>query len=563
MVFFDAAPADGAAADGFLHRAEQNDVHQLAIVETLEKNWNEQRPVFVWLEQKRDRACENVDDQEAEEEEHGALDVGRRPNLREMRDFLPERPQQQRAEEHQVDDRRNQRQGKLEDENIGQRNPAERSEFRSEQRVAVLPERLQRAKRPAEALANELARGFGSFRPSDGFFVVADAPAEAAERDGEVGVFGDSVGGDAPCRRDRFFAPRAERAGNNRNAIQQIKSALLHVLAGDVFERLPTREPTRPVADLDVAGDSTEFRVRKMPHQLADRVGLDLGVGVDGDDDFRVRLSHRVAERRRFAAIDLMDDVHSRLAAEILVEQFTSAIGRAIVDNNNLQIGKIGCEDRCDRLQDDGFLVVRRHQDGHARRRNQRHEMVGAQFFDEREEADDERPAADQHDTDDEDRRDSRAQPAIDSEDEAIGARLPALHRGERHHYFGARLADQVGDGNKLVTLDAQRVDDFRQSLHGVIALAAAVVEQDDVAVFGLAHDIVDDFLLGNLAATGELLPIVRVDFLTDDEVAHVLRDRKLRDFFGIFGLVVDAVWRAEKDRFHADRALDQALCQV
>ena len=59
-----------------------------------------------------------------------------------------------------------------------------------------------------------------------------------------------------------------------------------------------------------------------------------------------------------------------------------------------------------------------------------------------------------------------------------------------------------------------------------LIAFAAAVMEEHDVAVFGLAHDVVDDFLLGNLAAAGNLLPIVRVDFLADDQIAHILRDR-------------------------------------
>ena len=132
---------------------------------------------------------------------------------------------------------------KLKDENVGQRDPTERAEFRAEERVAVLPEGLQRSEGPAEALANELAGGFGRFGPGDGFFVVADAPAEAANRDGEVGIFGDSVGGDAAGGGDRFLAPRAERAGHDRDAIQQIESALLHVLAGDVFERLPAREP--------------------------------------------------------------------------------------------------------------------------------------------------------------------------------------------------------------------------------------------------------------------------------------------------------------------------------
>ena len=191
---------------------------------------------------------------------------------------------------------------------------------------------------------------------------------------------------------------------------------------------------------------------------------------------------------------------------------------------------------------------MRGNEHGDAGRRNGHDGVVGTKFFDQREDADDERAAADKHDTEDEDRGDSGAEPAIDAEDETVGASLEALHRCERHHHFGAGFVDQIGNRDKLVALEAQRVDDFGQRLNGVIAFAAAIMEQHDVAVFGLAHDVVDDFLLGNLAAAGKLLPIVRVDFLADDEIAHVLRDRQLRDFFRVFGLMVDAVGRTEQN---------------
>ena len=308
------------------------------------------------LEQERERAGQDVDDQEAEEEEDGAFDVCGRPDLRKVRDFLAERPQNQRAEEHQVDDRRNQRQSELEDENVGQRDPAERAVFRTEERVAVFPESLQRAEGPAEALANELAGGFGGFGPGDGFFVVADAPAEAADRDGEVGVFGDGVGGDAAGGGDGFFAPSAERAGNDRDAIQKIERALLHILAGDVFERLPAREPARAIADFHVAGDGAEFGIGEVAHEFADGVGLDFGVGVDGDDDFGVGFGHRVAERSGFAAIDLMNDADARFCAEVRVEKFAGAIGGAVVNDDDMEIWRVGGEDRGNSLHDRRIL---------------------------------------------------------------------------------------------------------------------------------------------------------------------------------------------------------------
>src|SRR5579863_5457962 len=231
MIFLDAAPANRPSADGFLHGTEQNHVHQLAIVEALEKDGDQKCPIFMRLEKKRDRARQDVNDEEAEKEKHRSLHVGRGPDLGQVGHFLTKRPQHQRAKKHQVDDRRDERQEKLEHKYVWKCDPSKRAELWTEKRVAVLPERLQRAEGPAEALANELASGFRCLGPGYRFFVVADAPTEAANRDGEVGVFRNRVRRDAAGGCDRFFAPSSERARHNRDAIQQIESALLHILA--------------------------------------------------------------------------------------------------------------------------------------------------------------------------------------------------------------------------------------------------------------------------------------------------------------------------------------------
>src|SRR5260370_15325533 len=81
-----------------------------------------------------------------------------------------------------MDDGRNERQDQLKYKNIRQCHPAERAVFRTEKCVAMLPKGLQRPKGPAETLADQLAGCFGSFGPGDSLFVVADAPAEAPDR---------------------------------------------------------------------------------------------------------------------------------------------------------------------------------------------------------------------------------------------------------------------------------------------------------------------------------------------------------------------------------------------
>ncbi len=58
-----ATPSDRPPAHGFLYGAEQHDVHQLAVIETLQENGNQERPIFMEFQRERDHASEHVDDQ--------------------------------------------------------------------------------------------------------------------------------------------------------------------------------------------------------------------------------------------------------------------------------------------------------------------------------------------------------------------------------------------------------------------------------------------------------------------------------------------------------------------
>src|SRR5882762_5929916 len=187
---------------------------------------------------------------------------------------------------------------------------------------------------------------------------------------------------------------------------------------------------------------------------------------------------------------------------------------------------------------------------------------MGAQFFDQGEDADNQGSAADHDDADNENGGDAEAEPVPDSEDEAVGAGFQFFLSGERHHYVGAFLSEEVGHGDELIAVFTQLVDNLRQGHDGVGALAAAVVEEDDVAHARLANHVVNNFLRGNLFAI-DLAPIVGIDFLADDQVAHILGEGQLRDLFGVLGLMVDAVGRAEEDGFDADGAPDQTLGEI
>src|SRR5260370_7655283 len=103
----------------------------------------------------------------------------------------------------------------------------------------MLPEGLQSAEGPAETLTDELPGGFRSFRPGDGLFVVDNAPTEAADSNGQIGVFGDGVRSDAARAFNGFLAPRTNPSGHTGNPIQHLNATLPHVLPGAVLHILP------------------------------------------------------------------------------------------------------------------------------------------------------------------------------------------------------------------------------------------------------------------------------------------------------------------------------------
>src|SRR6266403_5392952 len=72
---FDAAPTYWAAAYGFFYGAEEDYVHELAIVEALQEHGDEQGPIFFLFEGEGEDAGQHVDQQEAEEKQHRALQV--------------------------------------------------------------------------------------------------------------------------------------------------------------------------------------------------------------------------------------------------------------------------------------------------------------------------------------------------------------------------------------------------------------------------------------------------------------------------------------------------------
>src|SRR5262249_4460409 len=238
------------------------------------------------------------------------------------------------------------------------------------------------------------------------------------------------------------------------------------------------------------------------------------------------------------------------------------SVGGAVVDDDDAKILQIGNQNGLHSLNNHTFFVVSGGEYRDAWRRIAERRRIWAHFFNERKDADNYRAPADHHDADDKDGGDAHAEPVPDAKDESVGACFQFLFSGKRHHDLGARFANQIRHGNQFVAFPAERIDDSGQREDGVSAFAAAIVKQHNVTVSHLAQDVLGDLLRRNLFAV-DLAPVVSVDFLTDNEVTHILGDGELCDLLRIFRLMIDSVGRTEEDGFRADGAFQQALREI
>ena len=64
------------------------------------------------------------------------------------------------------------------------------------------------------------------------------------------------------------FAECADSARHNRNTIDQIKCPAVHILSGDVFDRLPAGNDIGFIPHFNRSGNGANFIIGKIGHQM-------------------------------------------------------------------------------------------------------------------------------------------------------------------------------------------------------------------------------------------------------------------------------------------------------
>ena len=233
-------PAEGLAVDSALEGLEEDDGEELAVGKALQPDVEEEPAIaFVgWvaaLEREGRRGGDKVDDHEGEEVESQLVEiVGRGGDgvivaVDEIMDDA--------GDEHEVNEGRDERKQHLEDEDVGQGEEAHG--LVADEGQAMLPDGLEDAEGPAEALSHKSAGVAGGLGEGQGAILVDDLEFLLEEIHGEVGVLGHGIDGISASGFDCGGAPCADGSGDDGDNVKEIKGAALEVLTGDVFEGLP------------------------------------------------------------------------------------------------------------------------------------------------------------------------------------------------------------------------------------------------------------------------------------------------------------------------------------
>ena len=178
-------------------------------------------------------------------------------------------------------------------------------------------------------------------------------------------------------------------------------------------------------------------------------------------------------------------------------------------------------------------------------------------MLDDGERRDEEQPRDAERDRDEEDPVERPLDEPEDAEGGEFADARDERARGEPRHRLRAREAEELRDGDERVAARAERVDERPERGDGLAPVAAAVVQEHDVAAVPLGERGVDDHLHARRA------PILAVEVHADGEIAAIARDRDGHELVVGGRLGVAEVRRAEERGAPAEDRLEEPLGRV
>src|SRR5215471_8118629 len=209
----------------------------------------------------------------------------------------------------------------------------------------MFPGGLECSIHPPVTLANKTAQGIRSFSKPNSFIFIRNRVTQLPDSHRKVSVLRQRQIIETSDPFDKLATPCSNGTGDNCHTIQQIESATIEILAGDVFERLPSSQKVDTIANLRVAGDRTDLRICKMSNELTHSVASKQSIGIKRNYYFGKCMPDAVVQRIRFAGIGFCEHPDARLTGKRVDAFLICAISRTVIDNHDFEIrGMIGRE---------------------------------------------------------------------------------------------------------------------------------------------------------------------------------------------------------------------------
>ncbi len=231
---------------------------------------------------------------------------------------------------------------------------------------------------------------------------------------------------------------------------------------------MPLGHPVEAVADLGVTGDGADFRTDEPAHQARDRLGLELGVGVERDDDLTTCGIDAVIDGGRLAGIALGDQLDSFVAAKRLGDDCRGFVLGAVVDDNDFQVDADALQDAAHAAFDDAGFVIGRDNDTDEGRLKEgfrtlfRRIHMPAVFRVDSQARQNQGASDAQHDGDDKQPFQPFRQSGQGHEDADVEADLKQFGAGQGRHDLFRRQPHQVADRDELIALRLQGANNGR-----------------------------------------------------------------------------------------------------
>lgn len=228
----------------------------------------------------------------------------------------------------------------------------------------MLPSYLECSEHPSVTLSRKCFYAVWSFCQSYSILFIENFVSELSYLDSQIRIFCQGIRTKSTCLSHETRSPGTHSSWDDSYTVEHDKSSSIEILAHDILECLPAGHEIHPISDLGISGDRSDFLVFEMPHEIHNRILGKDGICVECDQNIRVCFGDTEVEGSRFSRVLDLIYLYPCIVSVLSTNGLVGAVLGTIIYDYDLKILRmLAREERCYRLIDDFFFVIRRDYD--------------------------------------------------------------------------------------------------------------------------------------------------------------------------------------------------------